>query len=104
MKNLVKQVIQIQYETHDEEMLKKIFTKEVQQNLEEYYPGFFKHEKIYFVKPNYIKSLRYYEYKREWGVSVEIQEGFFGDSFWVIINMVKADRENYVISFIAVDA
>ena len=49
-------------------------------------------------------SLRYYKDKQEWGVSVKIQEGILDDNFWLIVHMKKDDNNNYVISFIAVDA
>ena len=103
MKKLVKQVIQVQYKTHNEETLKEIFTKEAQQKIQDSYNWFFKEETLYFVGNNYMSTLRYSEDKKKWGVSVKIREGILDDGHWLVINMIKDEDGKYKVSFVGVD-
>jgi len=102
--NLVEQVINVQYRTHCEETLKKIFTEELLENYDDYHPHFFR-EESFFVNRNFMESL-HYRGDNEWSVSVGITEGGFlsGHSFFLHITVVKTEEGSYLIHVIGRDA
>lgn len=104
VKDLVEQVIMVQYKTHSADTLEKIFTEELLQELEDFYPYFYRNESFYFVNRNYMRTLRRSEEDR-WYVVVGIHEGLlFGDSFFLHIGIIQKEDGSYVISFIGKDA
>ena len=70
--NLVDQVITIQYKTHCQETLVKIFTEELIKNYDNYIHNFFREESFYFNK-NYMQTLHYID-NNQWSVTVAMHE------------------------------
>jgi len=104
VKALVDQVIMVKYKTHCFATLGEIFTEELVQNLDDYYPSFFSDETFYFVSNNYMHSLRQTE-DNQWYVTVEVYERMtFDPHYFLAIGITKNEQGVYLISFIGKDA
>ena len=103
VKSLVSQMLKVQYKTHDESKLKEIFTKDLQQNIYDYYGGFLREQSFYYISSNYMKTLRYNETRDEWYVILSVYEGF-DDKSYLHIGFKQQDDGSYLISFVGKDA
>ena len=103
IKYLVEQVIQVQYYTHDKKILEEIFTEELLENYEDSYNGFFREKSTYFMRKNYMQTLRYSENEEQWTVSIRIREAFFDDGVWLVISVIQDEDGEYRIADIGLD-
>jgi len=104
IKNLVTQMIRVQYRTHDEDVLDEIFTEELQNKLDTYYPEFYKESWFRIIINNYMKTLRYSERNNEWWVILRIYDGLSPvNAFYLHIGFVEVESGIYLISSLAID-
>ena len=104
IKNLVNQMIRVQYRTHDEDVLGEIFTEELQNKLDIYYPGFYKEDGFYIITNNYMKTLDYVEESNEWWVILRVYDGLNPiNAFYLHIGFIEVESGTYVISSLAID-
>jgi len=100
--HLVEQVIDVQYKTHNKELLRTLFTDELlEKNLEkynDYYHVFFKDVPFRYSK-DYMKSLRNTD-DNQWSVIIRMHEGglISERSFWLYITIIKTEDGSYKIS------
>jgi hypothetical protein len=104
VRELVDQLIIVQYRTHNLDVLKKLLTESLFQNIEKYYPNFMRKKVLYSIDNNYMQSLYYYENDNRWYVSVRINEGLFEEEFFLKIGITHNEDGSYIISFIGIDA
>ena len=103
IKNLITQMMEVQYKTHDDDVLKEIFTEELRDNIEFYYPRFYKEKPFFFISNKYMNTLRYVPGTNKWYVLLRIYDGFNPiNSFYLEIGFTETEPESYLISHIGI--
>jgi len=103
VKELVNEMLIARYRPYRNVSLEDIFTEELRENLDDWFPFFVSEQRLYFVNRSYMRSLRYVG-DNQWYVVVGITEGIFGNSFFIEVGITQQEDGHYKISFVGKDA